>query len=279
VHLALYYLVALSIMTWEYFYSQNRLFFDTITNLAVWVSLFMFVIAVGIFNYIMLSRSFSHLENSNTQKDILLQEVHHRVKNNLNMMSSIIGLEKTDNDPKMKTFVNDYRHRINAIALIHDLLYKNENYEKIDFKRYASKLSHYLIASCTRSGSEVGVHADNITLSLNTMTNLGLILQEFISNSLKHANSGHTKITIDFISKDEAYVLTYADNGFSKDAEMTSSSSLGVNLIDLKVQELKGTLNIEKKSKALYTLTLKDNQEFTEEYHAYIYTIRFPHES
>jgi len=279
IHLGLYYLLAIAIMTWGYFNSNNRLFFDSPQSLSVWLALFIFVFAIGIFNYIMLSRSFSYLEKSNVQKGILLQEIHHRVKNNLNMMSSMIGLQETHNDPKMEMFVKNYRNRINSIALIHDLLYMNDNYEKIDFKTYVRKLSSYLVESCSQPESTVTIHTNNIALEFKTVSNLGFILQELISNSLKHANSGHTQIKIDFIVENKEYILTYSDNGYTDKIITPSSHGLGMSLVQMKTEELQGTLDIAKVSKKLYTLTMKNDEEFTENYYTYIYTIRFPYEA
>jgi two-component sensor histidine kinase len=279
-HLTLNLLITLAIMLWGYMYSENRLFFDNPINLTIWIALFIFVLAIGMFNYLALSRSFTYLEDSNIQKDILLQEVHHRVKNNLNMMSSMIGLQETHNNPQMEQFVDDYRQRINAIALIHELLYtNNDDYREIDFSEYIKKLSRNLISSCAHPETELNIHSDNILFSLQQMTNLGLILQELISNSLKYAHAGNAIIDISLHSTEEGFILKYKDNGTINNKSITQDDNLGLTLVKLKVKELKGKLDIEISSKKLFTLTLEKEKNVTQKYYTYIYTIRFPNEN
>lgn len=279
IHLSYYYLITIFIMLWGYFYSDNRLFFDNPINLTVWVSLFAFVLSVGIFNYLTLANSFRYLENANKQKELLLQEVHHRVKNNLNMMSSMIGLQETDNNPDMLAFVNDYRQRINAIALMHELLYINEDYEKIYFETYIQKLSNYLILSCATPQTKLHLSSSSIYFSIKIMSSLGLIFQELITNTLKYANSGNTEIYIELKQEENEYIISYKDNGTNSNDILTRDSKLGINLIHLKIQELKGTIILNKEKKNLSQVTLKDGNMQNEYFYTHKYTIRFPHEN
>lgn len=271
INIVLYAILSFSLMIWGYFTSDNRLFFDSLNSLMAWTTLFIFVLAIAIFNYLSLAYSFKNLEDANIQKDILLQEVHHRVKNNLNMMSSMIGLHETKNNPHLETFVEDYRHRINAIGLIHELLYASNDYKHISFQMYIEKLAHYLLSSCANSNASFHIDSSNITFSLEKITSLGLILQELISNTLKYADNGNPYIKIHIYLKNNEYILIYSDNG-ARNKQETKNKSMGMNLINIKMKELKGNINIEKKENTL------DSTQHSKKYYEYIYTMRFPHE-
>ena len=254
----LLYTIALSLlMFWGYEHSTNRLFFDDPMAILIFIELGGFLIFTGIFIHYFLYFTLKKLEISNAQKEILLQEVHHRVKNNLNMMSSILGLQTNSKDKNVQALVKSNRQRLEAIAMVHELLYKHDDYVRIDFGLYVHKLAEYLLYACTTLPIKLNIQTHEIKLSLETMTHLGLVLQELLSNSLKYAFKERGSINIELVQEDKKYILHYADSGDSS-SQKSEGEGLGLELIDLKVRQLGGTVRIDKERGFTYTIEFYD---------------------
>jgi two-component sensor histidine kinase len=127
--------------------------------------------------------------------------------------------------------------------MVHELLYKHDDYVQIDFALYVNKLAQHLVYACANVPVKMNLHSNKIKLSLETMTHLGLVLQELLSNSLKYAFSDKGEINIELRKEDEKYVLNYSDSGTSNLKEV-SSTGLGLELIELKVQQMSGTVSL-----------------------------------
>jgi len=201
---------------------------------------------------------------SKEEKEVLLQEIHHRVKNNMQIISSLIRLQSGQSDHQKTTEVfNETQNRITSMALVHELLYQTKNFEQLNLSEYLTELVDHLLSS---------YHLDiPISKSLNISTKMasidsiipiGLIVNEAVSNSLKHAFEGKEKGEISISlhnGTEEGYVLSISDNGNGENsANDKETNSLGTELIDSLVTQLDGNLSLDKGNGYNYTITIPE---------------------
>ncbi|MCH2023032.1 MAG: PAS domain-containing protein [Saprospiraceae bacterium] len=190
-----------------------------------------------------------NLKKSNNEKDVLLNEVHHRVKNNLQLITSLLKIEqrKTKNK-EVKSVLISSRQRIEAITFIHQTLYNNSNLANINTKKYLYDIAENLFFSAnTKNKIQLNISSNLNTLSADVAINLGLITAELITNSIKH---GYQNDTANFcinikISKQNSYVdYLYTDNGLglNSELELQNSSNFGFKLISHLIKKLDGNL-------------------------------------
>ncbi len=202
----------------------------------------------GLLYHIMILQTFRELDASNRQKALLLKEVHHRVKNNLNMIASIVGLHSNTLRGKEQEEMIKTQNRIESIALVHEMLYQHDNFAQIDFERYMQRLSALLLHMyASDKAIDIHIKTDVKYLPLETMVQLGIMANEFITNSIKYAfpeNRG--TILMELAQTDTTYRFVYSDNGIGHDAPQTllSHKSLGIKLITLTAKQLKGNVTI-----------------------------------
>lgn len=211
------------------------------------------------------NRSEELLKKSLNEREILLAEVHHRVKNNLAIISALINLQKDKlSDDVSKQIFEETKNRVYAMSLIHNLLYQNNSFAKIDFVEYVGKfcenISRSYQSKCT---IEFEQQIDNINLDIKTAIPLGLILNELITNSLKHAfnnqNSGKITIGLTNIGKTH-YKFWVSDSGVGMDHEMiNSTSSMGMNIVKSLVEQIDGEINYERDNGSNFTITIPVN--------------------
>ena len=200
----------------------------------------------GLLYHFTILRTFQELDASNQQKALLLREVHHRVKNNLNMISAIIGLHSNTLEGKEQEEMIKTQNRISSIAIVHEMLYKHDNFAQINFERYMKQLST-LILSTYASNKEININIESNTeyMPLEIMVQLGIMVNEFITNSIKYAfpdNSGQIDI---FLTQTEGnYLFIYKDNGIGHETpeSLLEHKSLGIKLINLTAKQLKGNV-------------------------------------
>lgn len=192
-------------------------------------------------------------------------EIHHRIKNNLNMVASIIGLqilnlEKTDTQDTREVLLNS-KLRIEVVAMIHESLYQHNQEEDIDFKEYTKKLTE-LILQTYNQDVLVKINTEVPILQEDTMLRLGIIINELLTNSIKHSFSKTDKkkcIKIGLEKKETEYIFTYR-NPYNIQADLDKilhSDTLGIKLIKLTVKQMKGHLEVEQKNGLLFTITFK----------------------
>ena len=182
------------------------------------------------------------------EKDVLLKEIHHRVKNNLQIISSLLRLQSgSGKDKKGAEVFKDSQNRIKAMALIHEILYQSENLNKINFADYIRKLADGLFRSYGVKSNAIAldVRADDVLLDLDAAIPCGLIVNELVSNSIKYAfpNNAHGKIWIHFLRdpKQKSVALTVGDNGVGgipKDLDINHIESLGLRLVSTLTDQL-----------------------------------------
>ena len=200
----------------------------------------------------------------NVQKnEILLKEIHHRVKNNLQVISSLINLEKRNlDDELLEAVLTRSQTRIRSMSIAHEKLYEADDYANINIPDYVKQISEYLIQLYKQDG-KIMVHIDveNVNLGIDTATPVGLLLNEMITNSLKHAfpsqKSGN--IYIGFRSADDLYSFTVSDDGIGlpENIDPERSNSLGLKLISMLTEQLHGNLHINRTSGTKFTISFK----------------------
>ncbi len=202
----------------------------------------------GLLYHIMILHTFRELDASNRQKALLLKEVHHRVKNNLNMIASIVGLHSNTLQGKEQEEMVKTQNRIESIALVHEMLYQHDNFAQIDFERYMQRLSSLLLHMyASDKAIEIHIKTDVKYLPLETMVQLGIMANEFITNSIKYAfPANRGTISLELAQTDMTYRFVYADNGIGHDAPQTllTHKSMGIKLITLTAKQLKGNVSI-----------------------------------
>jgi len=186
------------------------------------------------------------------QKDTLLKEVHHRVKNNLQIISSLMRLQVDNHqDQQLKAFFQDSQNRIQSMALIHERLYRSDDLSQIDTQIYFKELTDYLCQTYNTNSQKIEVILDTppILLEIDKAIPCGLIVNELFTNSLKYAfqnNDGGT-ITLTSQQLDQTYNLQIKDtgNGLSPDFDLSRSRSLGLRLVDRLVKQLRGSITMQ----------------------------------
>ncbi len=172
------------------------------------------------------------------EKDFLLREIHHRVKNNLQVVSSLLSLQSRQiEDTDIRTAIDEGRNRVRSMALIHQNLYQNDSLSGVSVTGYLDNLISELFSTYNISTEEVTLEMDieEIALDIDTMVPLGLIINELISNCLKHAfpNSSNGRISVKLIEQNNEIHLSVKDNGIGIDTgKFNKSKSFGKKLIN-----------------------------------------------
>ncbi len=193
-----------------------------------------------------------HIQASLDEKEILLQEIHHRVKNNLQIVSSLLRLQShRADDPLVLENLRDGEQRVQMMALIHEKLYQSENFSRINFDNYLLSLVDDLfrIYSIDRERISLDLDVQDVSFDIDTAIPFGLIINELVSNALKHAFpcnlSGEVRVQLKSNPGGGAK-LVVADNGigFPDEFDFTSTNSLGLQLVDSLLGQLNGTIQI-----------------------------------
>lgn len=195
------------------------------------------------------------------EREILLSEIHHRVKNNLAVVNGLIELQSSyiDDETTLQT-LKESQNRIKSIALLHEKLYENKTLKEVNIKDYIFELTHFIKQSYAPKKKEIKFisQIDNINLEMNTAMPFALLLNELMSNSYKHAftNKEQGTLEINFIKQLNNYIFEYKDDGsgFDYDTEI-NNSSLGLNLIASFSEQLNGEFEyINRKNEMLFVL-------------------------
>lgn len=250
-----------TLLYFEYLYNPNNLLAQNSTAIFNLAYTAIIIYIFGLLYHFSILRTFQELDASNHQKALLLQEVHHRVKNNLNVIASIIGLQENTLEGKEKEELLKSKSRIESIAIVHEMLYRHENFESIDFKAYMQRLSNLLLQMyASHKRIEVHIESDIENMSLDVMVQLGIMINELLTNSIKYAFVGNEgEINISLEHQDDNYLLMYSDNGvgYKSPKVLLESKSLGIKLINLTAKQLKGTVTIANTNGLKYEIRFK----------------------
>jgi two-component sensor histidine kinase len=188
------------------------------------------------------------ISKSLKEKEIMLKEIHHRVKNNLQVVSSLLFFQsKKISDPKTLEIFKDGENRVKSMALIHEKLYQADDLANIDFKEYVKNLTNFLFQSygIDRTKFKLINNVQDIKLGIDTAVPCGLILNELVTNSVKHGfkgkDNGEVKIDM-YQQKEDKLLLEVSDNGNGMPNELNiqQSDSLGLRLVSNLTIQLNG---------------------------------------
>jgi PAS domain S-box-containing protein len=257
-----------------------------------------------------LKRAEEQIKASLKEKEVLLREIHHRVKNNMQIISSLLGLQSDyAQDKQALEAFNESRNRIRTMALVHELLYQSEDLARIDFNEYIRNLTSYLFQSADKlSVITLNINVDDdVSLNVDTAIPCGLIINELVSNSLKHAfpeglpvrasrtQTGvggttpfHREICVELTSRHkgaaptednnrsqplqgeeeglgvgEEFTLIVSDNGvgFPQNLDFRNAKSLGLQLVNALVNQLKGTIELDRSHGTAFKIMFRAKKE------------------
>lgn len=203
------------------------------------------------------------IQHSLKEKEILLKEVHHRVKNNLQIILSILNLQNAHvSDKKTLGLLRDISNRIKAMSFIHELLYQAHDFSKINFSEYISNITTNLIYSYTQKEIELKLDVGAVFLDLDRAIPCGLIINELVTNALKYAfnEQEEGEISISLKQTNDSILLIIADNGkgFPSTVDYKNTESLGMQLVITLVQQLRGEISLDNSEGAKYTIVFNN---------------------
>ncbi len=194
-------------------------------------------------------RAEEQVQKSLAEKEILLKEIHHRVKNNMQIISSLLNLQAgAIRDPALEEALRASQDRVKSMALIHEHLYQSENLSAIDFRQYVTSLVRTIMNLYSSSRIKTEVDVEGVHLDIDRAIPCGLIINELVSNSVKHAFPGKRQGRIDVTMREMpegGYELVVADDGVGGDGETRGSAALGMRLVRSLVTQLQGNIQIE----------------------------------
>ncbi|HTO38786.1 MAG TPA: sensor histidine kinase [Brumimicrobium sp.] len=213
----------------------------------------------------------TQINQQNHEKTILVKEIYHRVKNNLQIIISLLRIQSSNlDDENTKVAFQEAINKIMSMALIHQKLYQNEKLSNIEFEEYASELIKTILESANLDKEiNLNVISEINTISLEALVPIGLIINELTSNSIKHAFGNKVvrpeiNLTASYanLSKKNKIKLVYSDNGQWKEFDNQSSNHFGLSLMEDLAEQLDGSMTIEKDEEATrFIFILKNEKE------------------
>jgi two-component sensor histidine kinase len=205
------------------------------------------------------------------QRDTMLREIHHRVKNNMQVMSSLLSLQsRAASNPETTRMLEENQNRIQSMALLHEILYQSDDLALVDFAKYIRRMVEHLFRSYGVDSGQIRLHTemDSVGLELDDALPSGLLISEVISNSLKHGfpdgREGEVRILLRRASATKV-ALVLSDNGVGLPADMdwVTSKTLGLRLVRALAQQLRANLDIRSRGgtevKLVFTASSKGN--------------------
>jgi len=200
------------------------------------------------------------------EKDALLKEIHHRVKNNMQVISSLLSLgSRNIKDEQALEIFKSSQNRVKSMALIHERLYQSTDLARIDFTDYVRSLTRHLISSygLKAEAIKMNINIQDILLDINTAIPCGLIINELVTNSLKHAfpdgKKGEIKIAIHLVNKNEIELIVSDDGvGLPEEVDFRNTESLGLHLVTILAEDqLHGDIKLNRTKGTTFHLKLK----------------------
>lgn len=206
------------------------------------------------------------IRGSLEEKELLLKEIHHRVKNNMQVVSSLLQLQSGYiKEPEFRAMFAESQDRIKSMALIHEKLYQSRDLTRIDFGEYVRSLVRMIARSYpTKSGNvEMEVRSDPVFLNIDTGVPVGLILNELLSNTYKHAFPGERrgKVQVALLDRSEGgFELRIKDDGIGlpSDFSLNNTQSLGLRLVRILTEQISASLEFEGTQGAEFRLTFRE---------------------
>jgi two-component sensor histidine kinase len=198
------------------------------------------------------------------EKEVLLKEVHHRVKNNLQVISSLLSLQAGYvNDKQALELFKESQNRVRSMAIIHERLYQSKDLGRIDFRGYVRDLADNLFRSYGVDSGRImlNVNVDNVFLGVDMAIPCGLIVNELVSNSLKYAfpegRKGEIRIDL-FPEGEKNLVLIVKDNGigFPEELDFRNTETLGLQLVNTLTEQVGGTITLSREGGTMFKIVL-----------------------
>lgn len=203
-------------------------------------------------------------ENQNLkEKETLLREIHHRVKNNLQLIVSLLNLQSgAVNDPETKTALIESQYRVKSMALIHQLLCQSNMLSKVDFSAYLNQMIHSLQSTYMKPGRNIrcNVSAEDIEFDIETAIPLGLIINELVTNAFKYAFNGSNEGRIDItVMKPlvNQYLIEVSDNGsgMPENFHLEKTKTLGHKLVNLLTRQIDGKISYHRNKGTVFRIS------------------------
>lgn len=224
-------------------------------TIVIWAGAIVLILIVGfsvfIANRLKLSNKQKQLiEQKNKENELLLGEIHHRVKNNLQIISSLLSLqERSIDDVATKSAIAEGKERVKSMGLIHKMLYQNDNYSGVEMDNYGKELVSGLIDSFGMKETDIDVNLNfsHLKLDVDTAIPIGLIINELVINALKYAykKTEAPSLSISLIEEAEHLNLEVKDNGNGKVGNLENSKAFGMKLIKSLSRQIGGTVSIQ----------------------------------
>jgi PAS domain S-box-containing protein len=211
-------------------------------------------------------RTVEQIRSALKEKEILLREIHHRVKNNMQIISSLLNLQSTQLKDKKDLFLfKETQNRIRSLALVHEKLYQSKNLSMIDFAEYIRSLITYLWQFFMIDSETIRLHLDleEAYFDINTAIPCGLIVNELVSNILKHAfpvgRKGEVRIVL-VRAEGNKFMLVVQDDGigFPENLDFRKSETLGMQIVTMLVQQLDGTIELEREEGTTFKIVFEE---------------------
>jgi len=200
------------------------------------------------------------------EKEALLKEIHHRVKNNLQMISSLLRLQSENiQDPALLAIFLESQNRVRSMAIIHECLYQSPDLARMDFSDYVDKLTDNLLRTYSVQMNKISIRleVDKVPLNLDIAIPCGLMITELVSNALKYAypgtRTGSILVKFRVQPNNRGYELTVADEGvgLNHPIDFESTTSLGLRLVHMLTEQLRGEMRVESPPGTRFTITFK----------------------
>jgi len=210
------------------------------------------------------------LKVSLQEKEVLIQEIHHRVKNNMAVITSLLGLkEESFTDIDIKQMLRDIQQRIKSMALVHEKLYGSNNLKYISVKEYISDLLNDLIVSYNNQQQNISwqLHIEDLPFTLDLLIPLGLITNEILTNSIKHAFDGISEPHVLIKLKEESgdiIEFKIADNGigFKENKEFANNNPIGIEIVKALVEQIHGSIELSSSNGTEYVIRFPYHKHF-----------------
>jgi two-component sensor histidine kinase len=202
------------------------------------------------------------------QKENLLKEIHHRVKNNFAILVSLINMQmaQTKNQELLKSLTN-LQLRIRTMALVHEMLYRSKDFENISFPDYLRSLSSVIAGTYNRRNISMTFEADDIVMDIDAAIPIGLVVNEILSNSYLHAfpdnRSGNIQISFKHNPENNLNTLVLKDDGIGMPTGVNpdKSTSMGLQIIQILCKQIEGSLVLTNNPGASYTIAFQSDKK------------------
>ena len=236
-----------------------------VQQILLWASVIVIIMAAISLIILMLSnlqksKSKELIEKKNNENELLLKELHHRVKNNLQVIYSLINLQKRRIDsPELHQSLSMVQNRIKTMSLVHQNLHENENFKEVNLEAYVKTIADYLKLLYLNEDKEISIQLsvdESIELIMDRAITIGLLINEIMSNSMKYAFKGRKKgnISIDVQKIHNGFQMKISDDGIGFSMDQVNSKSLGMYLIENLVKQIQGKYELEQNEGTTYII-------------------------